>query len=95
MTTKKQPGPGGSALKQEAAPVSVADAIAFDAPTSPKSVRSFGHLRDVIAYASLDAELWELLLQPVAREEIRQALLVRYFPLIKTLWFKSDLVLVD
>ena len=51
--------------------------------TSSKSVRSFGHLRDVIAFASLDAELWDLLLQPVTREEIRQALLVRYFPLTR------------
>ncbi len=51
--------------------------------TSSKSVRSFGHLRDVIAYASVDAALWELLMQPVAREEIRQALLVRYFPLTR------------
>lgn len=51
--------------------------------TSSKSVRSFGHLRDVIAFASLDVALWELLLQPVTREEIRQALLVRYFPLTR------------
>ncbi|WP_457071130.1 HNH endonuclease [Hymenobacter sp. UYAg731] len=51
--------------------------------TSSKSVRSFGHLRDVIAYASLDAALWDLLLQPVAREEVRQALLSRYFPLTR------------
>jgi putative restriction endonuclease len=51
--------------------------------TSSKSVRSFGHLRDVIAYASVDAVLWDLLTQPVAREAIRQALLVRYFPLTR------------
>ncbi|WP_151087412.1 HNH endonuclease [Hymenobacter baengnokdamensis] len=51
--------------------------------TSSKSVRSFGHLREVIAYASLDAALWELVQQPVAREEIRQALLTRYFPLTR------------
>ncbi|NVO31657.1 HNH endonuclease [Hymenobacter lapidiphilus] len=51
--------------------------------TSSKSVRSFGHLRDVLAHASLDPALWELLLQPVAREEIRQALLMRYFPLTR------------
>lgn len=51
--------------------------------TSSKSVRSFGHLRDVIAYASIDSALWDLLAQPVAREEIRQALLVRYFPLTR------------
>lgn len=49
--------------------------------TSSKLVRSFGHLREVIAYASLDAALWELAQQPVAREEIRQSLLTRYFPL--------------
>lgn len=51
--------------------------------TSSKSVRSFGHLREVIAYVSLDAALWDLLLQPVAREEVRQALLARYFPLTR------------
>jgi putative restriction endonuclease len=51
--------------------------------TSSKSVGSFGHLRDVIVYVSVDAALWDLLMQPVAREEIRQALLVRYFPLTR------------
>jgi putative restriction endonuclease len=51
--------------------------------TSSKSVRSFGHLQEVIAYASLDVALWELVQQPVAREEIRQALLTRYFPLTR------------
>ena len=51
--------------------------------TASKSVRSFGHLRDVIGFASLDAALWDLLNQPVAREEIRQALLTRYFPLTR------------
>jgi putative restriction endonuclease len=51
--------------------------------TSSKSVRSFGHLRDVIAYASVDTALWDLLVQPVTREEIRQALLTRYFPLTR------------
>jgi putative restriction endonuclease len=51
--------------------------------TSSKSVRSFGHLRDVLAYASLDEALWELVQQPLAREEMRQALLMRYFPLTR------------
>ena len=51
--------------------------------TSSRSVKSFAHLREVIAYAWLDAPLWELLQQPVAREEIRQALLTRYFPLTR------------
>jgi putative restriction endonuclease len=51
--------------------------------TSSRSVKSFAHLREVIAYAWLDAPLWELVQQPVAREEIRQALLTRYFPLTR------------
>jgi putative restriction endonuclease len=51
--------------------------------TSSRSVRSFGHLREVIAYAWLDAPLWELIQQPVTREDIRQALLTRYFPLTR------------
>jgi putative restriction endonuclease len=51
--------------------------------TSSKSVRSFGHLRDVVAYAALDAALWELLEQPVAREALRQGLLTRYFPMTR------------
>ena len=49
--------------------------------TSSRSVKSFAYLQEVIAYAWLDAPLWEFLQQPVAREEIRQALLTRYFPL--------------
>jgi putative restriction endonuclease len=48
--------------------------------TSSKSVRSFGHLREVISYASLDEALWELVQQLPTREAIRQALLTRYFP---------------
>ena len=51
--------------------------------TASRSVRSFGHLREVIAYAWLDASLWELIQQPVTREEISQALLARYFPLTR------------
>ncbi|UOQ80999.1 HNH endonuclease [Hymenobacter sp. 5414T-23] len=51
--------------------------------TSSKSVRSFGHLRDVVAYAALDAALWALLEQPVARETLRQELLTQYFPLTR------------
>lgn len=51
--------------------------------TSSRSVKSFAHLREVIAYAWLDAPLWELVQQPVTREEIRQTLLTRYFPLTR------------
>jgi len=48
--------------------------------TKSGSVRSFRHLREVVAYASLDAELWLLAQQPAARAELQQALLTRYFP---------------
>lgn len=51
--------------------------------TSSNSVRSFGHLRDVVAYAALDPALRELVQQPVTREAMRQALLARYFPLTR------------
>ncbi|HEX8505394.1 MAG TPA: hypothetical protein VF630_08505 [Hymenobacter sp.] len=48
--------------------------------TTSNSVRSFRHLRDVVAYAALDADLWLLLQVPAHRAALRQALLTRYFP---------------
>lgn len=48
--------------------------------TSSNSVRSFRHLRDVVAYAALDADLWLLLQAPAHRAAFTQALLSRYFP---------------
>jgi putative restriction endonuclease len=48
--------------------------------TASRSVKSFRSLRDTIEYAYLDAELWELLQESIAREELRQTLLSRYFP---------------
>lgn len=48
--------------------------------TASRSVKSLGSLRDTVDYAYLDAELWALLQAPGAREELRQALLHRYFP---------------
>ena len=48
--------------------------------TRSGSIRSFGHLRDVVAYAALDADLWLLLQTPTNRAALRQALLDRYFP---------------
>ncbi|WP_262905876.1 hypothetical protein [Hymenobacter terricola] len=44
------------------------------------SIRSFRHLRDVVAYAALDADLWLLLQEPAQRAALTQALLTRYFP---------------
>ncbi|MBX0292601.1 HNH endonuclease [Hymenobacter sp. HSC-4F20] len=48
--------------------------------TASRSVKSLRSLRETVEYATLDAELWVLLQEPVAREELRQALLRRYFP---------------
>ncbi|WP_400193043.1 HNH endonuclease [Hymenobacter sp. B81] len=48
--------------------------------TASRSVKSFRSLRETVDYAFLDAELWAQLQQPAAREELRQALLGRYFP---------------
>ncbi|GAB3829174.1 HNH endonuclease [Hymenobacter jeollabukensis] len=48
--------------------------------TASRSVKSFRSLRDTVEYATLDEELWVLLQAPAAREELRQALLHRYFP---------------
>jgi putative restriction endonuclease len=48
--------------------------------TRSGSVRSFRHLRDVVAYAALDADLWLLLQTPAHRAASTQALLARYFP---------------
>ena len=48
--------------------------------TRSGSVRSFRHLRDVVAYAALDTDFWLLLQAPTNRTALRQALLSRYFP---------------
>ncbi|MBD2722822.1 HNH endonuclease [Hymenobacter armeniacus] len=48
--------------------------------TASNSVRSFRHLREVVAFAALDADLWQLAQQPEARAALQQALLARYFP---------------
>lgn len=48
--------------------------------TASRSVKSFRSLRDTVEYAYLDTELWELLQEPIAREELRHTLLGRYFP---------------
>ena len=44
------------------------------------SIRSFGHLREVVQYACLDEALWQLLAEPVSRAALRATLLQRYFP---------------
>ena len=48
--------------------------------TTSNSPRRLRHLREVLAYASLDPELWQLLQEPTHRTALRQALLTRYFP---------------
>ncbi|UOQ73550.1 HNH endonuclease [Hymenobacter cellulosilyticus] len=48
--------------------------------TTSGSPRSLGHLRQVVAYAAFDAELWLLLQDTATRHTFRDALLSRYFP---------------
>jgi len=47
--------------------------------TKSLSIRSFAHLKEVVAYASLDDVLFALLLQPDARDALKQCLLQTYF----------------
>jgi putative restriction endonuclease len=54
--------------------------------TSSNSVKSFRSLQDTIDYAQLDAPLYQLLLHSASREELRQAILVRYFPQTRHLY---------
>lgn len=41
---------------------------------------SVAELRGRVAYARLDEELWTLLRDPLSRHQVREALIVRYFP---------------
>lgn len=47
--------------------------------TSSKSIKSFAQLKDSVEYAYFDDALFEILLQPKAREEIYQILIAKYF----------------
>jgi putative restriction endonuclease len=49
--------------------------------TSSNSIRSFSHLKQVVNFASLDDDLYQLLLQPHNREVLKQTLLGTYFAL--------------
>ena len=47
--------------------------------TSSRSIKSFGHLKDVVDFASFDETLYEFLLSADSRELIRSTLLHVYF----------------
>jgi len=47
--------------------------------TSSRSVKSFSHLKEVVAYAFFDPELFRYLLDTLSREILRQTLLANYF----------------
>jgi len=49
--------------------------------TSSNSIKSFGHLKDVVDYAYLNEDLFELLITHDGREELKEALLQKYFHL--------------
>jgi putative restriction endonuclease len=48
--------------------------------TSSHSIKSLGHLKQVVDFAFLDQALYELLSHPSSRALLKQALLSRYFP---------------
>lgn len=47
--------------------------------TSSSSIKSFAQLKESVEYAYFDDALFEILLQPKAREEIYQILITKYF----------------
>lgn len=48
--------------------------------TTSRSIKSFAHLKEVVDFAYLDEELYQLLTQSKSRNLLQQALLARYFP---------------
>lgn len=52
--------------------------------TSSGSIRSFTNLKETIAWAEIELELFDLMIQPVSCEALRRALLDTYFPLTKS-----------
>lgn len=57
--------------------------------TKSGSIRSFSNLKETIAWAEIDLELFELMSRPESREALRTTLLDTYFPLTKTI-YKSE-----
>lgn len=48
--------------------------------TSSHSIKSLGHLKQVVDFGCLDNELYDLLTQPTSRAILKQTLLSKYFP---------------
>lgn len=48
--------------------------------TTSHSIRSFAYLKEVVAYAFLDQELFDLLMNPETRNILKRVLLDAYFP---------------
>lgn len=61
--------------------------------TSSYSIRSFAHLKEVVAHAFLDNALYELLLTPLGREALKGTLLKTFFP--STTGLTNDSVLME
>lgn len=52
--------------------------------TSSGSIRSFANLKETIAWAEIDSELFDLMCRPESREALRTAILNNYFPSTKS-----------
>lgn len=48
--------------------------------TSSNSIRSFNGLKEAVAFAEIDKELWLILQDPIQRAVLQEALLDNYFP---------------
>ncbi len=62
--------------------------------TKSKSIKSFKALRETVMYARLSDELYAIMMNPVKREELKLAILKKYFgldrePLAESSWSKS------
>ncbi len=55
--------------------------------TSSNSIKSLGALRNTLAFAEMDKQLYELLKDPITRELIKTELLEFYFPETQDLFF--------
>lgn len=59
------------------------------AVTSSNSIRSFSNLKETIAWAEIDPELFEWMFKPESRAVLRGVLLDTYFPLTKDLYLRG------
>jgi putative restriction endonuclease len=63
--------------------------------TSSNSIKSLSSLKESVAFAEIDKELFEVLQDPVQRTVLEEALLENYFPETKANYYSSNYNLFD